>query len=278
MREVKSSADYTDAGNSLLTIGHTGSGKTEGFVTIPGRKFAYLFDPNAMQTLKASKNVDYVEFLPEHIDLDAVTLRRDKQSGDVVRDAVTKAPEPRTYIEFEQDFEDRMEKGFFDNYDAIAFDSMTTMTDIVQDRIMYLNGRFGKWPEIADYTATINTVIKILRTATSLRKKSGEPLLLYLTGHIDTTKDEITGKIVNQMAFLGALRRRVPLLFANIWLCYADQDKNGKTQWYVRVHPDRDNPYLRCSIRGLNDTENVTIDDWNNPEGEGIGGLLHYKP
>ena len=186
-KDVQSAKDYKDVGNSLLVIGYSGSGKTQGLTTIKGRKFAYVFDPNALQTLKGF-DVDYVEFLPERIDLDAVTLKKEQ------RDTYSKALEPRTYVEFEADIEDRIEEGFFENYDAIAFDSMTTMQDIVMDRIMYLNKRFGKWPEIADYTATVNTVIKILRTATALRKKNGKPLLLYLTGHIDFTKDDATGR------------------------------------------------------------------------------------
>lgn len=272
MREVSDAANIEGGGNSLLVIGYSGSGKTQGIATIPGKKFVYVFDPNAVQTLKGFKDIHYVEFLPERIDLDAVTLKAD------MRDRLSRAPEPRTYVEFEQDFEERIEAGFFEDYDCIAFDSMTTMQDIVMDRIMYLNGRFGKWPEMADYTATINTIIKILRTATSLRNKSGKELLLYLTGHIDFTKDDTTGRLINQMAFIGALRRRVPLLFANVWLCEADQDKDGKPIWTARTTPDRYNPFLRSAVRGLEPVEDVTIDDWKSPEGEGIGGLLNYKP
>lgn len=267
----KKAVDYKGEGNSILVVGYSGTGKTQGITTLPGKKFVYVFDPNSLQTLKGFKDIDYMEFLPEQIDLDAVTLKKN------VRDDFSRAPEPRTYVEFENDFEDRIDEDFFEGYDVIAFDGMTTLQDIVMDRIMYLNGRFGKWPEIADYTACVNTVVKVLRTATALRKKSGDPLLLYLTGHIDFTKDEASGKLLNQMAFIGALRRRVPLLFSNIWFTFAEPDKDNVTQWHVRTSPDRYNPFLRSAVRGLEPVENVTIDDWKNPQGEGIGGLLNYK-
>lgn len=271
LHQVKSAADYDELRNSLLVVGGGGGGKTQGIVTLPGKKFVYVFDPNAMQTLKGFKNVDYLEFIPERIDLDAVTLKTD------TRDTYSRPPEPRTYIEFERDFEERIEANFFEDYDAICFDSSTTMHDILYDRIMYLNGRFGKWPEIADHTAVVNSFIKILRTATGLRKKSGEPLLLYLTAHVDLVKDETTGRLMNQLAVTGAGRRRVPLVFANIWLCFAEPDKDGRTVWNVRTAPDRYTPFLRSAVRGLEPVEDVTIDDWNDPIGEGIGGLLSYQ-
>lgn len=271
MREVKQASDYSDEGNSCLIVGYPGSGKSSGIMTLPGKKFVYVTDPNALQTLKGKKDIDYVDFLPEQIDLDAVTLKKD------VRDSYSRAPEPRTYVEFEQDFENRMADNFFDDYDAICFDGSTTLQDICYDRIMYLNGRFGKWPEVADHTAVVNTFAKIMRTATTLRKGDGGKLLLYLTAHVDFIKDDTSGRLINQMGFVGALRRRVPLLLANIWHSYAEPDKDGKTQWHVRTQPDRYNPFLRSAVRGLEPVENVTIDDWDKPQGEGIGGLLNWK-
>lgn len=270
MKEVSAATDYKSEGNSLLGVGYGGGGKTQGIVTIPGRKFVYVFDPNALETLKGFNNVDYVSFIPEQIDLDAVTLKGN------VRDSYSKAPEPRTYVEFEQDFEERLASGFFEDYDCIAIDSATSLQDICYDRIMFLNGRFGKWPEIADHTGVVNTVTKIMRTASAIRHSDGGKLLLYLTAHIDLDKDETSGRILHRMAVVGALRRRLPLLFANIWLCYSEPNKDGRPRWLVRTSPDRYTPFLRSAVRGLEPVEDVTIDDWRKPEGEGIGGILNY--
>lgn len=275
MREVQNATSYKGGTISQLCVGDTGGGKTAGLLTLKGRKFCYTFDHNSVQTLRGH-DIDFIEFVPELIDLDVVTLKggqRDQYSR-----AQEQGAEPRTYIEFEQDFEERLRSGFFNDYDVIGCDSATTLQDIVMDRAMYLNGRFGKWPEKADWTASMNAIMKILRTMTSVRKPDQSKLMLYLTAHLDLQRDDTTGKIFNQMNFIGKLKARVPLLFTNIWFCFAEANKEGKTQWYVRTQPDRYTPFLRtASVRGLDAVENVTIDDWNDPVGEGIGGLLAYK-
>ena len=54
---------------SILAIGTTGVGKTTQFLTLPGKKFIYLFDPNALRSL-AGHDVDYEEFRIDSMDLD----------------------------------------------------------------------------------------------------------------------------------------------------------------------------------------------------------------
>lgn len=262
-QDVKSAKDISSSSSSTsyLVVGGTGGGKTSLLTTIPGRKFAYLFDPNAVRTIRGQP-IDYIEFLPEHIDLDAVTLKRE------TRDRYTRAPEPMTYVRFEEDIEERIADGTFSDYDAIAIDSITTLTDVVMDRIMYLNGRFGKWPEQADYTATVNTILKIFRTVLSLGK------VIYVTGHVEFKQEEASGKMLNTLAMVGRLRQRLPLAFAEIWLAFADNDKDGKTHWFVQTQPDRYNPWLRSTMRELDRIEDVTIDDWGHPEKFGIGALI----
>lgn len=249
---------------TILNVGSTGSGKTSGFLTLPGKKFIYIFDPNALATLRGH-NVEYEAFLPEHLDLDAVTLKAN------TRDNLSKAPTPITYIEFERHIEEGMETNYFDQFDNIGLDSITTLQDVVMDRIMHLNGRFGKQPEMTDYVATTNTIIKIFRTLLSFNK------LVYITGHIEYKQEEITSKMLNVMDFIGRLRRRLPILFSEVWLSYGDPDKEDKMHYFVRTQQDRYNPYLRCSSRFINPIEDVTI-DWDKPlEGQGVGGLLERQ-
>ena len=45
--EAKNIAPHT-----FLMLGPTGSGKTSQLLTLPGKKFAYLFDPNAILSLR----------------------------------------------------------------------------------------------------------------------------------------------------------------------------------------------------------------------------------
>ena len=246
---------------TILNVGSTGSGKTTGLLTLPGKKFIYIFDPNALATLRGH-DVEYETFIPEHLDLDAVTLRAN------TRDNISKAPTPKTYIEFENHFEKGIENNYFDQFNVIGLDSITTLQDVVMDRIMHLNGRFGKQPEMTDYVATTNTIIKIFRTLLSFNK------IVYVTGHIEYKQEEATSKMLNVMDFIGRLRRRLPILFSEVWLSYGDPDKEEKMHYFVRTQQDRYNPYLRCSSRFIDPVEDVTV-DWSKPlEGQGIGGLL----
>ncbi len=246
---------------TILNVGSTGSGKTNGFLTLPGKKFMYIFDPNALATLRGH-DVEYELFIPEQLDLDAVTLASAK------RDKISKPPEPISYIEFEKHLEKSIENGFFDQFDAIGLDSITTFQEVVRDRILWLNGRFGEHPTIADNVATVNTAIRVFRTLLSPNKT------IYVTGHIDYKQEEVSQKMINVMYFLGGLRKRLPILFSEVWLSYGDSDKKGNMHYYVRTRQDRYNPYLRCSSRFIDTVEDVTV-DWNEPlEGQGIGGLL----
>ena len=255
---------------TICNVGGTGSGKTLGLLTLPGKKFDYIFDPNALKTLRGH-DIDYETFIPEHLDLDAVTLALDN------RDKISKPPEPKTYIEFEKHLESHLKDGFFDPYTVIGLDSITTFTSVVLDRIQHLNGRFGEHPTVADNVATVNTIIRVFRTLLGFNK------IVYVTGHTDFKQEQTktiaggaegSGKMLNIMYFLGGLRKRIPILFSEVWLSYGDPDSKDKMHYYVRTQQDRYNPYLRCSSRFIKPVEDVTV-DWDNPlEGQGIGGLL----
>ncbi|KKL67674.1 hypothetical protein LCGC14_2132580, partial [marine sediment metagenome] len=213
-------------------------------------------------TLKGH-DVDYEIFTPDVLNLKAVTLKKD------VADTYGKPQEPRTYVEFEKDFEERLDGGFFNDYDAIGFDSMTTFSDIVMDRIMYLNNRFGKWPEQADWTATMNTIKNVMRTWTSI-----EDCVSYVTVHNEFKQEDASGKMMNVLVLIGRLRNSLPLLFSEIWRFYADTDKDGNPRYYIQTTQDRYNPYIRNTMRGLSPVEDVTIENWMKPEDYGISALI----
>ena len=66
--------DYTDlATPKFLVLGKTGAGKTAGFLTIPGKKFIYCFDPNSILTLRGH-DVDFEEFLPDDLSMKVTSL------------------------------------------------------------------------------------------------------------------------------------------------------------------------------------------------------------
>jgi hypothetical protein len=251
---------------SVLVVGGIGTGKTTQLCTLPGKKFLYVFDPNCIPSLrKRCKDLEYLEFFPDKGDLD---LGIKPLAKDLKRDASSKKKAiPEAYIRWEEDYERRKAEGFFKGYSWLGFDSFTTFSDIVMDRVQYLAGRLGKHPEQADWTAQMNTLKNIFRDASSIG------INLFCTAHTELDKDGTSGKIYGQIIMTGKLRVRIPLLFSNILATRVDSD-NEKSTYQLITRPDRENPVVRTSLIGLDQYEDVTIDWKRDPIGQGLGALL----
>ena len=262
---MPSAKDFKGGNEKFLVIGQTGSGKTSLFSTLPGRKFMYIFDPNALNTIQG-QDIDYELYTPDVVDMKAQALKKG------VGDKATKILEPRTYVDWELDFEKKLASGFFDDYDAVGFDSLTTFCDIVMDRVQFLNGRFGRQPEQDDWAAQISTIKKVLRVATSL------PCQFFATAHKDMKQDELTKKIYYQIVLPGQLRVKLPLLFSEIYNCDVEVDANNQSVYKIQTKPDRFHPVARCTL-GLDQFVDVTI-----PKGckdntkFGIGKIISEHP
>ena len=245
----------------FLILGTTGSGKTTQFLTLPGRKFMYLFDPNALNSI-AGQDVDYEQFLPDRLNIAVSSLK--KGVGDKPQRPVSN----QAYVQWERDFEKRLADGFFNDYDCIALDSCTTLLDMIMDRVLTINGRPGQWPNQDDYGPQMNTFTNIMRTVTSLGKT------VYVTGHIEPRKDEVTGRLFNTPLLTGRLKSKLPLLFSDIFIAEASSDREGRVKYTMQTVPDRMNPLARCSLPGLAPWQDVTL-DMNKPlVGQGLGAFL----
>lgn len=249
------------ATHKILLLGDTGAGKTTQLLTLPGRKFAYLFDPNAILSLQGH-DVDYEEFLPDRLNLSVKSLKKD------VGDKTT-AFKNDLFVEWEKDFQGRVDSGFFNNYDVIAFDSATTLLDLIMDRVLTINGRSGQWPQQDDYGPQMMTFTSICRTLTALGKT------ILMTGHLETKKDELVQRIFRGPMMTGRLKTKIPLLFSDIFVCEVDSDGRGNVNHKIMTAPDRITTGIRCSLKNVKKPfEDVTI-DWKKPvEGQGIGGVL----
>ena len=175
------------------------------------------------------------------------------------------------YVEWEKDFNAKIGSGFFDNYDLIAFDSATTLLDLIMDRVLTINGRAGQWPQQDDYGPQMNTFNAICRQLTALGKT------ILMTGHLETKKDELLQRIYRQPMMTGRLRVKIPLLFSDIFVCEVENDGKGKMKHKIMTAPDRINTTVRTTIKGLEPYEDVTIDFTKDPIGQGIGGILNWE-
>lgn len=250
----------------FLVAGYMGSGKTNLVKTLPGRKFMYVFDPNALQTIRGT-DIDYEEFIPDVMDLD-LSVKTLKQG---VGDRPRSKREPITYVEWEKDFEQKHEKGFFEQYDWLCFDSFTNFLEIIMDRVQFLNGRLGKQPEQADWAAQMITCQNVWRVLTGLK------LGVYATAHLDLRQNETSKKTYNHLMMTGRLRVRIPQLFNNVWTAHADLDDKGRPHFLMQTYPDKEYPSIRTQF-ATEPFEDVTIPS-NLPKGAdlsqyGLGALL----
>lgn len=255
-----------DFHHRILVVGGTGGGKTSQIPTLPGRKFAYLFDANALLTLRGF-DVDYEQFLPEDLSVDVSSL----SAGNKAKSAKLSKRASEQYVNWEKDFEAKRTSGYFDDYDWICLDSCTTFLDIIMDYVLTVNGRPGEWPNQDDYGPQMVTFVNVIRTLVGLGKS------IYCTGHLLLEKDEKYGRVINMMMMTGRLRGKIPLLFSDVWAADHDVDRDGVSSYTIQTKPDTKTPNLRTSIKGLEMYENVTIDFSQPPEGQGIGGILNWE-
>lgn len=249
----------------ILGLGDAGGGKSTQIVTLPRPCFTYFFDPNGLNSIQGH-DVDYEEWLPDQLPMSVFSLKKDGKKDP------TKVPGSSVYQKWEQDFETKAASGFFDKYNTICLDSCTTLLDCIMDRILVINGRPGQFPQQDDYGPQMVTFMNIMRTLTAMNKT------IYVTGHLKTDKDEVLGRIIRLPLVTGQLREKLPLLFSDVLVFYADTDPTSKKASYnVQTTPDKMTPRIRTSIKGLEPIEPMTL-DWDKPtDGQGIGGLLKWE-
>lgn len=259
----------------ILAVGSTGTGKSVQPWTLPGRKFEYVFDPNTMAALKGiadqlgiePPDIDAEEFYPDILNLDT-TLKgfRSGSKGDKPEDVgrTKKDAEPTVYMDFLDDINKRVDAGEFDNYDWLIFDSLTFLSKSVMARNMWINDHYGGIEDLADYRVVGSKLSEVFTSLSTL------DINIYMTAHWSSFQDEKTKKIEVQINAPGSSRRMLPLVFTDIW-----QTVRLESGYGVRTVPDpRGLQDLRCSIVGLNEIEDVTIDDFSKAEEFGIGAIL----
>ena len=248
----------------ILLLGDTGSGKTTQFLTLPGKKFIYLFDPNAILSLQGY-DIDYEELMPTTVSAAVSSLSKGKGSDH--RSTTTSD----VFSRFEREFDERLTSGFFEAYDWIGFDSATTLLDLIMDRVLTINGRFGQWPNQDDYGPQMIAFINLCRTVTGMNKG------LFMTGHIEAKQDQVTQKISNRPMMTGRLAGKIPLLYSDVLYTDSAIDDKGHVAYRVQTVPDGLNRIVRTSIKGLETYENVSIDFSKDPVGQGLGGILAWE-
>lgn len=264
---MKSASDIEAiSGYRFLVVGRTGSGKTTQIWTLPGRKFAYLFDPNSIRSLRGCPDLDYEEFYPDFLELDATLKGFNKGAKD---DKPGSKKEPTVYNRWVEHLNNLVESNKLTNdYQWLVIDSMTFLTASVMARQTFINGRYGAIEELGDFRVVGSKIASVFQSI------AGLPINIYATGHISTYQDDKTAKIETQLRLPGSARDLLPLLFTEVLQARFREDQ-GKGIYEVRTRPDpRGLEDIRTSIPGLAVYEDVTVKDFSRPTESGIGGLL----
>lgn len=260
----------------ILCYGKAGSGKTSLFRTIPGRKFLYMFDPAGLNSLTDKDDIFYEQFLIDTVPMSVNTLKGMKDSNSPSYSNM------ETYVRWENDFQNRLDKNWFSDptveidgvkggFDAIGFDSLTTLTDIVMDRILQLNQRAGKNPELGDYGILTNTLARIVRNA------AATDCIIFLTAHEQAQQDKLLRSVSNEIMVPGQLKVKLPLLFSEIYHCTAEVDSKGNPLYKAATIAEDLFPLARCSqvVRdaGMGLFQDVTIKT-PDPTDSGLGPII----
>jgi len=258
---MKNAKDLSPIKKNILNIGPTGSGKTTLFTTIPGKKFIYMFDPSGLVSIQGL-DIDYEQFVPDS----NIGLRRSMKGH---KDPKASRPvEPLAYANFEDHVEDMIANDFYD-YDVVGFDSLTKLQDIILDRQLWINSRYGQIPELSDYRIIGITMMAIFSEVVKHRP------IIYITGHTDTTKDEIQGRVIDQFDIVKNLRRQLPRDLTDLWISSVEV-REGKSAYKIQTAPDKRNQNAKSSFK-LNFTEDVTLDFKKPREEQGIGAFFKRR-
>lgn len=257
----------------ILLAGRTGTGKSTQIWTLPGRKFAYIFDPNALSALTAQPpyrevgcDLEYEMFLPEISDVDTSLKGFNKGSKDDAAPGRSKRREPQLYNRWEADVVGRN----FAGYDWLIIDSLTFLTKAIMDRQLYINNRYGGTEEIADYKVVGSKMAEVFGAIT------GSPINVFCTAHLSVYQDEKTAKIETQLYLPGRARTILPLQFTDVFLAVTKDDDKKGTVYEVRTKPDpKGLQDIRTSMPSLETFEDVTVKRFDDRSSEyGIGALL----
>lgn len=261
---VQSAADITVSPyQRILLVGPTGSGKTSQIWTLPGKKFAFIFDPNSAATLQGCPDLKFVEFLPEFMEMD--TALKGFNKGSTSDKAIGGKKEPMLYEDWRLWMNDFIDSGEFKEYDWLVFDSHTFLAKAMMDRQLFINSRYGETEELADFKVVGG------KFADVFSRVNGLPINVFATGHLQTYEDDKTKKIVTQLYLPGRARTILPLSYTNVWEAQAGDNAGS---WEIKTLPEKKGLQdIRTSIPGLKPVEDVTI-NFRKPLACGIGRLL----
>lgn len=186
---------------NALIYGDMGTGKTNILRTCRAPILIHSFDPGGTKTL-----------------IDAIA------EGDVIVDNRFEEEDAKKSTAFklwEKEFDRLRNAGFFEEIGTYALDSATMWGEACMNAILKANARPASTPQLQDYLVQMNVMRDAIKIMTSL------PCDFVMTGHIDTDKDEVTGKMTTGPMVTGKLKAKLPILFDEIYVTISKETSKG---------------------------------------------------
>lgn len=195
---------------NLLLLGESGSGKTTLCATARQPIHIDSFDPGGTKAL-----------MPLVKEGRAIIDTR-WESEDPTKEAIKKtsgAPGfEQAYIQWKHEFERRLKMGYFDHIGTYVLDSCTTWSLAIMNWVLKKDGMLGQAPRFTkDYGP------QKIEIQNYIKKMLDLPCDFILTGHLESDKDEVSGRIKYKFMTTGKAEVIVPLQFDEIWTCVAEQ-------------------------------------------------------
>ena len=265
MPNAKTETDR-DQSEKIFMVGQLGGGKTTQFLTLPPPRFLYLFDPSGFNAIQGH-DVEFEEYLPHKLNITVAPIPKGgavpigKQTGDTRLKA-------QAFAQWEQHFMESLDNGFFDQFNSIGLDSVTTLSDIAMDDILAREGMMGHPPQLTHYNVLKAQISRILRAFCALEKT------LLVTGHTIYRQNDTAMKMMNEILITGDLQVRAPLLFSSVLRADYEVQGDGSKKFTVQSIKDKYNENLKSNIPGISGIQDVTIGDFSRPEDFGLGYLI----
>ena len=253
-----------DLGQNYLLLGTNGTGKSALYMTLPGKKFIYFFDPHAKKTI-ASKfpgaDLTFEEFLPTKLDVRHTAIAK-KGVG-----RVQSLNPPDAFRRWEDHWMESLDNGFFDQFDCICVDGMSMWQKYALLEIVHNAGRGGHPPELADRNVLAVGLFNFAATFTSLGKT------VFLVVHYDYKQDIVTGRMLNLPLIVGQEKTYLNNMFGHVLVAQCQSTQN-EIKYAIQTRPDTLNPNSRTSFNNLDMFHDVTIKNFSKPEEYGLGKIL----
>jgi len=200
IRQQYKSDPKTDTFNALI-CGEMGTGKTHLLKTCRKPVLLHAFDPGGEKT-----------------------LREEIAKGEVI--VQTFSPDdpfrPWAYQEWVQEMNQLLREGVFEHIGTYALDSSTMWAEYILNWLVAKRGKAGTTPEgKTDYmpqkTEIRNWITKIL----------GLPCDCIVTGHLEPTEDQVTGRVTYRYATTGKGTIVIPAQFDEVYVAEAEDTSKG---------------------------------------------------